>query len=94
MTGLYRSAGDKLLNIEESRWLPPKISSEELGDLVTISMSGARLIEKDGVRVHMDTTWPGYIEIRAIIYIAWKNLNAARWARTMGGWIRGWKNRI
>ena len=57
-------------------------------------MSGGRLIEKDGARVQMDTTWPGYIEIRAISYIAWKNLNAARWARTMGGWIRGWKNQI
>ena len=61
-------------------------------DLVTISMSGARLIEKDGARVLRVTTWPGYIGIRAISCITWKNLNVARWVRTMKA--RGRKNQI
>ena len=62
MTGLYRSSGSFLHNIEESRCCRRK--SQMKWELVRISTSLLLLIERDGMFVSLVTTWPGCSEVR------------------------------
>ncbi len=70
MTGLYRTSGHNLYNIEESKCCRPKTQEKRDGDIVTIRMSPSHLIIKGGAVVNVDTTWLAYTEARVRNYTA------------------------